>query len=259
MKLHNLLKLLIFFISIVTVRCSSVLYKMQYHDFLVLRNAAIEDQNLAKKLIDKKKDILESRNSTGETPLIFWAVENNISAVDFLLKNGADINARDHQGESALKHASSLQLIEMTKFLLENGADPNLIDYKGESPLHGAALGCNDSVIQILINNGSKVNVESKYHEFPLHYAAENCSLISPIKMLLFNGAKIEAKRLFGETPLFVAVYYNHYDIASFLIDNGADINIRDSQNKSLLDIAELKGYSRIRELLINKGKSSFK
>ena len=42
-----------------------------------------------------------------------------------------------------------------------------------------------------------------------------------------------------GYTPLAAAVSYNHIDLVEFLISEGADVNIRDTENDTPLYVAE--------------------
>ena len=47
---------------------------------------------------------------------------------------GFNINSSDHQGRTALHYAVDLENSEITNFLLINGADVNAKDNEGKSP-----------------------------------------------------------------------------------------------------------------------------
>ena len=55
--------------------------------------------------------------------LQFFAVENVLPAVQWLLDQGSDVNTRDHAGSTPLIEAASLGHVEMCQLLLEHGAD----------------------------------------------------------------------------------------------------------------------------------------
>lgn len=58
-----------------------------------------------------------------------------------------------------------------------------------------------------------------------------------------------------GWTPLHYAAAGNHVEIAKFLIDNGANINMKTgADGKSALHWAAFHGHLNVVELLISKG-----
>ncbi len=57
-----------------------------------------------------------------------------------------------------------------------------------------------------------------------------------------------------GETPIFKAVKFNRKDMVEKLMDSGANINIKDNNKYTLLNITTLNGYRDIFEKLIKKG-----
>ncbi len=105
---------------------------------------AIESINY-KKLIDillkYGADMNIGNIKTGDTPLHHiashspdWGVYNNPSQVaDYLIKKGADVNAKNKQGITPLHLAALYQHAEVLKTLLVKGADPKLADNSGQT------------------------------------------------------------------------------------------------------------------------------
>ncbi|MHC4239177.1 MAG: ankyrin repeat domain-containing protein, partial [Planctomycetota bacterium] len=96
-------------------------------------------------------------------------------------------------------------------------------------------------------------------------------SPMTPLKQAAFKGDLVEAKRLVSEgtdpngklqhgfTPLHWAVQENHIEIAKFLINQGADVNVNRSEPHCMvigtpLHIAAFMGHKELCELLITKG-----
>jgi hypothetical protein len=54
---------------------------------------------------------------------------------------------------------------------------------------------------------------------------------LSEVQRLIADGANVNAITPFGRTPLMSATAYGHINIVRFLLENGADINIKDTHN----------------------------
>jgi ankyrin repeat protein len=69
--------------------------------------------------------------------------------MQFLLKSGIDIEARDSSGSTALNYAVRIQKEGIVRLLLENGADTEARDNDRWTPLHCAAWQNNDAIVQL--------------------------------------------------------------------------------------------------------------
>ncbi|KGO77557.1 hypothetical protein PITC_059970 [Penicillium italicum] len=113
-------------------------------------------------------------------------------AIRYLLKHGADPNARNDQGKTPLCNAVSRgelgghRQLEITRILLEGGADPNIAATCGYTPL---AMSAHDTqLFELLIEHGAHPS-----HDHPME--------------------------------LFVALYSFNKDVVSALLDMGLDCN----------------------------------
>ena len=59
------------------------------------------------------------------TPLMEKVIADDPAAVSKLIKEGADVNAKNNYGWTALSHAARSGNAELVKLLLEHGADVN--------------------------------------------------------------------------------------------------------------------------------------
>lgn len=126
---------------------------------------------LAKILLDGGAEI-EFADNMGYTPLISTAgiLEKQESChmassveevVGFLLKNGADVNARSLYGGTAMHNAASWGNVECLKLLIAAGGDVNAVDYIGYTPLMTVCLSSYDpnrskeEFIKILLDHGA--------------------------------------------------------------------------------------------------------
>ena len=88
-------------------------------------------------MLDNKCRIhTRSRKHGFKTPNLHKAVKlNDLTLVEILLKNGADVNDTDGHGQTALHVASTEGFLELAKILLDAGADINAIDHDKRSSL----------------------------------------------------------------------------------------------------------------------------
>lgn len=80
---------------------------------------------------------VNDRNSKGWSPIIIAAYSGRRDIVEFLLKNGADINDRNYNGTTLLMYAKDFSLKNkdnvLFNFLIQNGANPLLQDWSGKT------------------------------------------------------------------------------------------------------------------------------
>jgi hypothetical protein len=78
---------------------------------------------------------------------------------------------------------------------------------------------------------------------------------LAQVKELLAKGANLEAKTRHGLTPLYYAATHGNIDVLNFLIEKGADINVRDTFYKAgVLDFAIQNGHTDAALILVQKG-----
>jgi len=119
------------------------------------------DINKVKELLDSGADI-EYTENYDVTPLM-WAVENhNKEAVEFLLDNGAKIDAKDMAGSTSLSRACykgyRREIPEIIKLLIKKGADIETTDNKKLTPLIVASQKNIVPVIKLLLEYGANIN-----------------------------------------------------------------------------------------------------
>ena len=219
------------------------------YDYTPLMIAAlINDYDMVKFLVEKGADVnakTHSEYSSVETPLLLSLdyehiesrYDENSSVAEYLINNGADINVTNNHGETPLMYASKVHNIKVVELLIQKGADINAFDNYGNTAL---IYGVNNlETVKLLVENGADVNF----------YKGGSTALISAceyshernidvIKYLVSKNANINAQDNKGDTALNKildtsdegSIDILDFEIANFLIEQGADVNIKNKR-----------------------------
>jgi uncharacterized protein len=109
-------------------------------------------------LADKATDV-NLANKSGETPLMMAALENNYPLVQkMVLNTKADIN---RTGWTPLHYAATAGNLEITQFLLNQGAMVNARSPNETTPLMMAVFNGNEQVIKVLLDKGADLKMRN--------------------------------------------------------------------------------------------------
>jgi len=167
-----------------------------------------------------------SRNRYG-VPAMHLAAENGDAAiVSRLLAAGADPNAALAAGETALMTVARNGDIAALTALLDAGADVNAREgWKGQTALMWAAANDNADAIRLLLDAGAELGARTDEGDFDALAFAVRHSAIDATRALLAAGADVDRTLADGTSMLVLAVTNAHWELASVLLDAGADPN----------------------------------
>jgi ankyrin repeat protein len=203
-------------------------------------------------LIKEGADI-HAKDRDKMTPLLWATYNNNTEISRLLVKRRADIDAKNRFDETALLIATSKNNFEISQLLINAEANVNVEGI----PLLYAVKNKNLEICELLINAGADVNAKSGYSNYtPLLLAIKNNNY-EICELLIERGAEVN---MYGEifnkrvTPLIWAVMNNNLEICKLLIERGADVNAKVYyDNTALLYAVKNKNFD-ICKLLINAG-----
>ncbi|KAH9172266.1 hypothetical protein EDB89DRAFT_2069913 [Lactarius sanguifluus] len=122
---------------------------------------------------------IDIRGRKQRTPLhnvVRWPENLAVGAVQFLLKHGADANARLKDLSTPLHLAVDLGRFEVARMLLEHGVVVNSRAVDGKTPLHlvpsSKPLRSERNLIQLLLEYGAEVDSPDKKGQTALHVAS---------------------------------------------------------------------------------------
>ena len=142
------------------------------------------------------------------------------------------------------KETASLDAI---KLLIQHGADVNYTDYHCWFPLVNCCIKPinNIETIEFLIESGVYVNSKSNQNQNALmHLVMEHSENLEIFKLLIRKGIQINCKDINNNTALMICFKSEknkliRYDIIKLLLDNKADIYIKNDEGKNIFDIVK--------------------
>lgn len=253
---------------------------------------AIEKGNLeeVKSAIGKGANVNERDPLVGDTPLVRAIREGNLDIVKCLVEHGVRVNEFDAWNDTPLHKAVSHQHLNIVKFLVENGANINAKEKaNGKTPLMEAVFWNNFDIVDYLVMRGADINERDNRGRTALDMAKQSGAQaivnrlegrpseekliatnhlvkvvergdLDGIKSSLNQGADIN-KKMFCGWSLFVYaanrkydVYGKNIEIAKYLIEHGADVNLKDDDGVYPLIHMINWDYFDLVKILVEKG-----
>jgi ankyrin repeat protein len=160
-----------------------------------------------------------------------------------------DIDDTDRYGRTRLHIESEKGNKTKVLSLLEQGADVNIGDDMEKTALHYAVLNGHVNIIKMLLDYDADINACDENGFSPLMMT--RCSVEKIIPILLEAGADINAKNLEEKTLLNIAAEKRDISFVQFLVESGAEVNAPDSQGVTpLLSAAKANNHKVVEYLL---------
>jgi ankyrin repeat protein len=154
-----------------------------------------------------------------------------------------EVNMANNYGQTLLMVAVIEVDFEIVKYLVNQGARLDARDYEDNTVLHFAVESGNFKMLKFLVDN-----LEKKQKELAGKKEETAAEEEKPV---------VEVINRQGMTPLHIATEMGHTEITEYLIDKGADPEIKNrGDNQTPLDLALAAGNLKIVKYLIAGGAS---
>lgn len=208
-----------------------------YQTEMKAKNVKVIDYLLeARASIDQKDNL--------ETTALTWAcVKSNVGAVRILIAHdpAPDLDAKNVDDLTSLMWACQTGCLEIATMLVEAKADVNATDSDGWTPLMWAAKLLEPDGLEALAYDAT--DEERQEHALELKLQEEEAELMNSnardcMSMLLEHGADIDHQDKASKTALMWSAETANIKSAILLLQQGANLDIRDDQGQNALTLA---------------------
>jgi len=192
------------------------------------------------------------------------AIRNNqVNQIHHFLQHNNFFNLDDicDEGKTPLGLATSEGNIAFVRLFLFYGAKPTIYDANKQTPLHLAvdiaSHGFDPTMVQIatlLLLNGANVNGVQEVQNWSPLDAAVSYGSNEIIQILIQNGADMNLRNEENMTALLWAVRNGRGEAVGLLLEKGAHLHAKDNDDKTALHLAAEMGHGNVLELLLAKG-----
>ena len=186
------------------------------------------------------------------------ALANKPLIVDFLLKEGVNVNTRDSIEQTALHYAASCGSVDVVQLLLDAHCDLDLQDEKGCTAIQLAVSSRRVSTVKKLLDARCDLDIKDNDGCTALHYAVRNGDVTrnayftsygntDVVKLLLDARCDPDLKDKHGWTALHWAADFDALDAIEMLLDRGADVSaVKDTSGETARNVLKNKLLGRI-------------
>ena len=185
---------------------------------------------------------------TSVSPIFVAVAEGNDDALRALLENGAECS----DGFTAAILAGKMDSV---KKIVKAGGDINSTNKDGRNALLSAVMSNNTEAVNLLISLGADVNAKDFKGTNIMTYAA---AITNPGKDKKDPDSELDPEIIAAlfrkctdyEEAFVFAVRAGNEKFLRVIIDNGADVNMRDSEGRTVLMYSVMTGGGALRLLL---------
>lgn len=226
---------------------SALHYACQRGDIRIVNEILKENVNVHSRVQEANSDLL------GPTTIHLTAMHGHSDVALILLKHGARPNDHGHGHRRPLHEAAESSNETMISVLLEHGARPNVFDNDGIEPLHIACRNGSLKIARLLIDAGASVSALDNDMYHPLHHLAQGCGDPYFATFLIDQGCDLEAKTSQGYTALQLACISGNIQLLEVLLYHGASPEAGERLAKPLA-LAIAGGHMRTARYLLESG-----
>lgn len=214
---------------------------------------------------------IDSREANDITPLLMAISNNNMTAAQFLLAHGGDVNAQDWYGRSPLWEAVNVRNLYVHNATFKNGIDRSpVLDLIRSLLAAGADVNARTKETPPFRNHLLEITGSLEWVDFTGQTPFLTAALagdVTVMKLLLAHGADPKIGTFQGTSPLMAAAGVNWVfaqtwtegpaqllEAVKLCFELGMDVNQANSMGVTALHGAANRGSDDIIRFLVDKG-----
>ena len=200
-----------------------------------------------------------SRSKEGSNPLFTACKKGNVEIVDYLLTNcGVDVEQRGlyEVPEDRSVHtvtplwcAAVAGKVKVVEVLVRHGADVNSVSDTGSTPVRSACFMTHLDIVKLLVAHRADIQRPNYNGGTCLINSVQSGELC---EFLLQNGANANVQDIQNKTALHYAIQEHRFETTKLLLLYGADPYLESRYKDDALQTACLKGAGEIFEYLVD-------
>ncbi|MCX7190553.1 MAG: quinoprotein dehydrogenase-associated putative ABC transporter substrate-binding protein [Methylotenera sp.] len=204
-----------------------------------LHNATIARDSTRIEYLLKRGAKVDARDTEQQTPLIVAAKGGDLSVMNGLLEYKANPNAQDDDGWTAGMHAVRSNEPKVFRLLGKHKADFNIVNKEGLTALAMAVFDNKANAAVAMLDNNANPDFAMGAAKYNALMVAVKKGNLQMAQTLLQYKANPNAKNAGGLTPLMIAAFGNQDMIISLLLKAGANPALKDDEGKTALMLAK--------------------
>jgi uncharacterized protein len=187
------------------------------------------------------------------------AHQGDVAKIGKLVAGKADLNARDGNGRTAIHVATFARQREAIRALAKAGAAIDLLENDRYDAVTIASVADDEETLRVLLELGASAKQVTSRYDGTALIAAAHLGHDGVVRQLIAAGAPLDHVNNLHWTAAIEAVVLGdggprHQATLKALISAGANLQLKDRQGNTPLQLARSRGFAQMVKLLVAAG-----